>query len=155
VFELLVIEDNAADVRLMKEALRLWTTPHCIHVADDGEEATHFLWSRGKHAGAPRPDLVLLDINLPKRNGFEVLWDMKMDRHLREIPVVVFSSSTSQTDIRRAYECYANCYISKPRDLEDLFKIFHELETFWFRSATLPRDVIEKESIEDGCEGSD
>jgi CheY-like chemotaxis protein len=135
--QLLIVEDNPGDVRLMKEALRLWTTRHCVHVADDGAEAIDFLRGRANHGGAPRPDLVMLDINLPQRSGIEVLCEIKQDPALWDIAVIMFSSSASNADIRRAYECHANCYIVKPSELDLFFNVLQWVESFWLRTATL------------------
>jgi len=147
--QLLLVEDNPADVRLLKEAIRLWTTPHCIHVADDGVEAIDFLRRQANHAGAPRPDLVLLDINLPQRNGLDVLCEVKMDSELRDIAVIVFSSSASSSDVNRAYECHANCYISKPSDLDAFFDALRWVESFWLRTATLAPPIAPGSGISD------
>lgn len=154
-FHLLIVEDNPADVRLMKEALRQWTTPHCIHVADDGIEALDYLLGRVNHFHAPRPDMVILDLNLPKRSGIEVLCDMKSDESLRAIPVVVFSSSTSESDVNRAYECNANCYIAKPIDLDGYFSDFLAIERFWAQTATLPRSAAPARTGDSNPEGAD
>ena len=138
VFRILHVEDNPADVRLLREVLRFWEVPHSIHVAQDGAEALDYLAQTGDEPAAPRPDLVLLDLNLPKIHGFDVLAEVKADPKLRSIPILVLSSSASAIDISRAYECRANCYIEKPTEFEEYFRVINTLRHFWFGLAQLP-----------------
>jgi chemotaxis family two-component system response regulator Rcp1 len=135
--KVLIVEDNPGDVELAKEALRETSLTLDLHVAEDGEEALHVLRNEGPEA--PRTDLVLLDLNMPKVSGHEVLEEMKNDPELRLIPVVVFTSSSSREDIEAAYDRYANCYITKPGDLDDLMDVVRAIETFWLTVVRLPR----------------
>ena len=137
--EVLIVEDNAGDVELAKEALRDTSFPVNLHVARDGEEAMHFLRHEVDEAGVPLADLVLIDLNMPKKNGHEVLEEMKKDADLRLIPVIVFTSSSAREDIERAYDRYANCYITKPGDLDELVKVVRAIESFWLNVVRLPR----------------
>lgn len=138
--EVLLVEDNPGDVRLTREALREGKMRINLHVASDGVEALDFLRSRGPHADAVRPDLILLDLNLPKKDGREVLEDIKADPALRFIPVVVLTSSQAEQDIRRAYDLHANCYVTKPVDLDQFFHVVRSIEDFWFTIVKLPSD---------------
>jgi CheY-like chemotaxis protein len=136
--EILLVEDNPADVRLTREALgsdRLWAN---LAVAKDGVEAMAYLRREGKFAGVTRPDLVLLDLNLPRKDGREVLAELKADADLRLIPVVILTSSSDDEDIARAYGLHANCYITKPVDLRQFIKIVESIEDFWFTIVKLP-----------------
>ena len=135
----LLVDDNPADVDLGREALR--ATFDRIHVESvgDGEEALAFLKRTGIHAEKSRPDLVILDLNLPKKDGRAVLAEVKADADLRTIPIVVFSTSCSPPDIGRSYELGANCYVSKPGNLKDYLAAVQSIEQFWFGSARLPR----------------
>jgi CheY-like chemotaxis protein len=145
--ELLLVEDNPADVRLTMEALRSAEAAPRVHVAGDGEEAIAFLRGEGEHAGRPRPDLVLLDLNLPRMDGCEVLAAVKSDRALRAIPVLVLSTSADERDVRRCYELHANCFITKPVDLIEFFDIIAMIERFWLGAVRLP-DAVERTSPE-------
>lgn len=140
--EVLIVEDNPGDVELAKEALRDTSFPVNLHVARDGEEAMHFLRHEVDESGVPLADLVLLDLNMPKKNGHEVLEEMKKDADLRLIPVIVFTSSSAREDIERAYDRYANCYITKPGDLDELVKVVRAIESFWLNVVRLPRRVV-------------
>jgi len=111
-----------------------------LHVASDGMEATSFLWRQGKHANAPRPDLVLLDLNLPKKGGREILEEIKLDPSLKSIPVVVLTTSTAEEDILRSYQLHANCYITKPVDLDQFLKVIKTIDNFWLAIVKLPSD---------------
>jgi two-component system response regulator len=135
----LIVEDNPGDVELAKEALRETSLTLDLHVAEDGEEALEFLKREGEFAEAPFVDLVLLDLNMPKKTGHEVLDEMKGDRDLRLTPVVVFTSSSSREDIEGAYDRYANCYITKPADLDELVNVVRAIESFWLTVVRLPR----------------
>jgi CheY-like chemotaxis protein len=136
--EVLLVEDNPGDVRLTREALKEGKIRNHLHVARDGVEALAFLRRQGEHAGAPRPDLILLDLNLPRKDGREVLTEIKDDVSLRQIPVVVLTSSQAEEDIVRAYDLHANCYISKPVDLDQFINVVRSIEDFWFTVVKLP-----------------
>jgi two-component system, chemotaxis family, response regulator Rcp1 len=136
--EILLVEDNPGDVRLTREALREGKVRNNLHVAADGVEAGQFLRREGKFANAVRPDLILLDLNLPRKDGREVLEDIKSDPALRHIPVVVLTSSQAEQDILRAYELHANCYVTKPVDLDQFIHVVHSIEDFWFTIVKLP-----------------
>ncbi len=138
--EILLVEDNPGDVRLTQEALNDGKVRNNMHVAEDGVEAVAFLRREGKYADAPRPDLILLDLNLPKKDGREVLADIKTDEDLKRIPVVVLTTSKAEQDIFRAYDQHANCYITKPVDLDQFITIVKGIEDFWFTIVKLPSD---------------
>jgi two-component system, chemotaxis family, response regulator Rcp1 len=140
--EVLLVEDNPGDVRLVREALKESGFPGHLNVATDGEEATDILWNRGDHENDPRPDLILLDLNLPGKNGRAVLQEIKTDPDLRRIPVAVFSTSGAQSDLDHAYNCHANCYIRKPSDLDEYMQVVRSIERFWTTVATLPRSIV-------------
>lgn len=136
--EILLVEDNPGDARLTREALAMSKLRNNLHLARDGEEALAFLRREGRFAGAPAPDLILLDLNLPRRSGREVLEEVKKDVALMHIPVVVLTSSQAEEDIMRSYQLHANCFITKPVDLEQLNKVVQGIEQFWFTLVTLP-----------------
>jgi chemotaxis family two-component system response regulator Rcp1 len=136
--EVLLVEDNPGDVRLTREALKEGKIRNNLHVAKDGVEALAFLRREGPNAGAPRPDVILLDLNLPRKDGREVLTEVKRDPALRQIPVVILTSSQAEEDICRAYDLHANCYISKPVDLDQFIKVVKSIEDFWFTVVKLP-----------------
>jgi two-component system, chemotaxis family, response regulator Rcp1 len=136
--ELLLVEDNPGDVLFTEEALRDLSAPVHLNIVGDGEEALLFLRRIGGFASAPRPDLILLDLNLPKISGAEVLAEVKRDPLLRRIPVVVFTTSDSEDDIRRTYDLHANCYITKPTGLNGYTEAMRSLENFWLSTAELP-----------------
>ena len=137
--EILLVEDNPADVRLTQEALREGKVRNNLHVARDGVEALEFLRRQGKFAGSPRPDLVLLDLNLPRKDGRQVLAELKAIPKLRHIPVVVLTTSEAEQDIVKSYELHANCYITKPVDLDKFVEIIHGIENFWLSIVKLPQ----------------
>ena len=137
--QVLLVDDNPADVDLAREAFAGGRHQSQISDVADGEEAMAFLHRVGQYANAVRPDLVILDLNLPKKDGRAVLAEAKADVNLRVIPVVVFSTSRSMLDITRSYELGANCYVSKPGNLDDYFLAVQAIEEFWFGSASLPR----------------
>jgi chemotaxis family two-component system response regulator Rcp1 len=141
--EILLVEDNSGDAKLALEALKVGRLRYEAHVVEDGEQAISFLRREGEYADAPRPDIILLDLNLPKKDGRQVLAEIKEDENLKRIPVVVFTASRSEDDMLRAYDLRANCYITKPSDIEQLFKIVRDIENFWFTVVRLPR--MEKE----------
>lgn len=136
--DILLVEDNPGDARLTREALAMSKVRNRLHHARDGEEALSFLKRQGPFAQAPTPDLVLLDLNLPRRDGREVLEDIKNDPALKHIPVVILTSSQAEEDILRSYRLHANCFITKPVDLEQLTKVVHGIEQFWFTLVKLP-----------------
>jgi len=136
--EILLVEDNPGDVRLTKEALKEGRFANLINVAVDGFEAMAFLRREGKYANASRPDLILLDLNLPKKNGREVLAEIKADSNLKRMPVVVLTSSQAEKDIVATYNLHANCYITKPVDFEQFICVVRSIEDFWFAVVKLP-----------------
>jgi CheY-like chemotaxis protein len=139
--EILLVEDNPGDARLTREALAFSKVRNNLHNARDGEEAIAFLRRQGAYADAPTPDLILLDLNLPRRDGREVLEDIKQDPALMHIPVVILTSSQAEEDIIRSYRLHANCFITKPVDLEQLTKVVQGIEQFWFTLVRLPPEV--------------
>jgi CheY-like chemotaxis protein len=136
--EILVVEDNPGDVLLTQEALRDDKLRVKLNIVNDGEEALDFLYHRGIHILAPRPDLILLDLNLPKKDGREVLAEIKNTSNLKSIPVVILTTSEAEEDILRAYALNANCYVQKPIDLEQFIKVVKNIESFWFTVVKLP-----------------
>ena len=138
VIDILLVEDNPGDVRLAEEALKESKVHNNMFVVKDGVEAMEFLRRRGKYANVPRPDLILLDLNLPRKSGREVLAEVKTDDSLKRIPVVVLTVSRDEQDILRAYDLHANCYITKPIDFEQFIKITKTIEEFWLTIVRLP-----------------
>ena len=136
--EILLVEDNAGDVRLTKEALKEGKVYNNLHWAKDGVEALEFLRREGKHAKAPRPDIILLDLNLPKKDGREVLSEIKSDDQLKHIPVVILTTSKAEQDVLRSYKLHANCYITKPVDLGKFIVVVQSIDRFWLTVVTLP-----------------
>jgi len=136
--EILMIEDNPGDVRLAREALREGKVRNHLSVASDGVEGLAFLRREGMYQDAPTPDLLLLDLNLPRKNGREVLAEIKADPRLRHIPAVILTSSRAEQDVAQAYELMANCYVVKPVDLPQLIAVMQSIEHFWFQVVTLP-----------------
>ncbi len=138
IIEILLVEDNPGDVDLIKIGLEDAKVLNKLHVVTDGLEAMKFLRGEDIYANAPCPDLILLDLNLPRKSGKEVLQEIKVDPKLQAIPVVILTSSEADEDICRAYELHANCYISKPVDFEQFVKVVQSLEHFWFTVVKLP-----------------
>lgn len=136
--EILLVEDNPADVRLTVEALKEEKMYNNLHIVNDGEEALFFLRRQGKYANAVRPDLILLDLNLPKVDGREVLKEIKNDEKLMQIPVVVLTVSKADEDILKSYNLHANCYITKPVDLKQFIKVVRSIQDFWLTIVKLP-----------------
>jgi len=136
--EILLVEDNPADVRLLQEALAETKARYRLHVATNGEEAVDFVFQRNGFRGVPRPDLILLDFNLPRKNGAEVLEELKREPRFKKIPVVVLTSSRSEYDINSAYEHGANCYLRKPNTLDQIYDLAHTLSHHWLELALLP-----------------
>ena len=137
--EILLVDDNVGDVVLTKEALKSASFTNRVSTAHDGVEAIEFLHRRGKFENAPKPDLVLLDINMPRKNGCEVLNEIRHDEELKLLPVIILTSSEAEDDIRRAYELHANCFVTKPVDLDEMVKVVHAVDHFWTTIAKLPR----------------
>jgi two-component system, chemotaxis family, response regulator Rcp1 len=135
---ILLVEDNLGDIRLIQEVLKESSLPHQLLAVRDGVAAIDFLFKRGEYTDAPRPDLIVLDLNLPKKDGREVLAEIKTNSSFKRIPVVVLSTSRNEEDIIQSYELHVNCYISKSRNLKELFKIVKDIETFWLNTVTLP-----------------
>ena len=138
--EILLVEDNPADVRLMQEGLKDAKLYNSISVVYDGVEALAFLRKEGSYASTPRPDLILLDLNLPRKDGREVLQEIKSDKQLRQIPVVILTCSEAEQDIVKAYDSHANCYITKPADFDQFVKVVRSIEDFWFTIVRLPTE---------------
>jgi chemotaxis family two-component system response regulator Rcp1 len=136
--EILLVEDSPTDQLFAREALAAASLPHRLHVVDDGVEALLFLRQSGVYADRPRPDIVLLDLNLPRKDGREVLAEVKADAHLSTIPVIVLTTSGSDEDVTRAYGLRANCYVSKPVDFEQFKRVIQAIQLFWFEVARLP-----------------
>lgn len=138
--EILLIEDSPGDVRLTIEALKEAKVLNNLSVATDGVEAMEVLHRKGNHGAKPRPDLILLDLNLPKKDGREVLAEIKADPSLKRIPVVVLTTSRADEDVVRAYDLHANCYITKPVDFKQFIKVVQSIEDFWLTVVKLPRN---------------
>ncbi len=138
--EILLVEDNPGDERLTREALREGKVYHNLHWVKDGVQAMEFLRRQGKYAAVPRPDIVLLDLNLPKKDGREVLEEIKTDEDLKRIPVVVLTTSKAEEDVLRTYNLHANCYVTKPVDLEKFIVVVKSIDMFWLTVVTLPPD---------------
>lgn len=137
--EILLVEDNPGDVRLTREALRDAKVRNNLHVVEDGIRAIEFLRREGEYASAVRPDLILLDLNLPRMSGREVLQEIKADPDLLQIPVVVLTSSQAETDIASSYALHANCFVTKPVDLDQFIHVVRSLEDFWLTIVRLPK----------------
>ncbi len=136
--EILLVEDNPGDVRLTQEVLKDGKFMNHLSVVDDGVSALQYLRRQGKYRDAMRPDMVLLDLNLPGKDGREVLGEMKTDPFLRRIPVVILTTSSAEADVLKSYDLYANCYIVKPVDLEQFVKVVRSIEDFWLSVVKLP-----------------
>lgn len=142
--EILLVEDNPGDADLAREALATGKVLNHLNVVADGEEAMAYLRRQGKYAKSTRPDLVLLDLNLPKMDGRQVLAEIKSDEVLKSIPVVILTTSAAETDIIKSYSLHANCYITKPIDLDQFMKVVQATEEFWFNIVTLPKNGAAK-----------
>ncbi|MBF0276323.1 MAG: response regulator [SAR324 cluster bacterium] len=136
--DILLVEDNPGDIRLTEEALKESKIVNTLHVVMDGVQALNYLFRKGIYADARLPNLILLDLNLPKKNGREVLKEIKKDSLLRLIPVVILTTSKADEDVLKSYSLHANCYITKPVDLERFIEIVRSIENFWFRVVELP-----------------
>jgi CheY-like chemotaxis protein len=141
--EILLVEDNPGDVRLTREGLQRGKIANNLNVVGDGESAMAYLRRQGEYAAAAAPDLVLLDLNLPGKDGREVLGEIKADPDLKSTPVVVMTSSEAEEDIIRSYMCHANCYITKPVDLQQFLKVVASIEDFWLTIARLPLAITQ------------
>ncbi len=139
--EILLVDDNPGDIRLTQEALKDSKVLNNLHVVEDGLEALKYLRKKGEFKNEVAPDLILLDLNLPKRNGREVLSEIKEDELLKHIPVVILTISRAEEDIFKSYELHANCYITKPVDMNQFIKIVRSIESFWFSIVKLPQNV--------------
>ena len=138
-FHILLVEDNPGDVRLMKEALGANGVNQELHVVTDGDQAVRFLQRRPPYEYAVRPDLIFLDLNLPKKDGREVLADVKADSELRRIPIIVLTTSEADRDVQNAYNLYANCYVRKPADLDEYLHVVRACEVFWSKIVVLAK----------------
>ena len=136
--EILLVEDNPGDVRLTEEAFKEGKLSNNLSVAGDGVEALAFLRQEGEYASSPRPDLILLDLNLPLKSGHEVLREIKSDPAIRRIPVIILTTSSAEQDILSTYDLHANCHITKPVDLNQFIKIIQSIESFWLSTVELP-----------------
>jgi two-component system, chemotaxis family, response regulator Rcp1 len=136
--EVLLVEDNPSDVRLTREAMKEGTVVNNLHVVGDGQAAIDFLTRKPPYQNAPRPDLVLLDLNLPKKSGREVLAEIKANDSLKTIPIVVLTTSKAEEDVAGTYKLHANCFITKPVDLDKFIAVVHQVENFWLEVVRLP-----------------
>jgi CheY-like chemotaxis protein len=136
--DILLVEDNPADARLTVEALKDGKLSNTLHIVEDGVEAMAYLRKEGKYAAAVRPDIILLDLNLPRKDGREVLAEIKADENLKRIPVVILTTSKAEQDIVKTYNLHANCYITKPVDLDQFINVVKAIEDFWFTIVKLP-----------------
>lgn len=136
--EILLVEDNPVDVLMTRHALQEAKVYNNLYVMEDGEEAMDFLYRNGNYADAPRPDLILLDLNLPKKSGREILTEIKQDPRLLHIPVVVLTTSEEERDIAMCYQLHGNCFITKPVDMEQFTQVIKSIEGFWFTIVKLP-----------------
>ena len=136
--EILLVEDSPSDVEFTVEALKEAKIRNHLSIAEDGVQAMEFLHRQGQFTQAPRPDLIMLDLNLPRKDGREVLAELKADDHLKMIPVVVLTTSRAEQDVLRAYELHANCYITKPVDFQQFLNVVRSIESFWLFVVTLP-----------------
>jgi CheY-like chemotaxis protein len=137
--EILLVEDNPGDVDLTKEALLDAKVRNRLHVVDDGAKALDFLFQKGIYSEVPRPDIILLDLNLPKKDGRQVLSEIKAEPLLKDIPVVILTTSQADEDILRSYQLHANCYITKPVDFKQFLKVVKSIEEFWLTVVKLPK----------------
>jgi CheY-like chemotaxis protein len=138
VIDILLIEDNSGDARLAKEALKESKVKNRLHIVKDGMAATDFLFKRNDYKDAPRPDLIILDLNLPKKHGHEVLAEVKADEDLKRIPVIILTISKTEEDILKTYNLHANCYITKPLDFDKFIEVVKSIEDFWLTVVKLP-----------------
>lgn len=137
--DILLVDDDAGDCRLVQESLRDSKRISKVNVVNDGDEAIAYLKGKGEHKKASRPDLVLLDLNMPKKDGFETLKDIRADRELSDLPVIILTTSTDERDVQKSYKLHASCFVSKPTKLDDFNRVLHEIESFWAGTARIPR----------------
>jgi CheY-like chemotaxis protein len=142
--EILIIEDNEGDIGLIEEVFEEAKIRNKLHIVEDGEEAVLYLRGEGKFSGFPRPDIILLDLNLPKKDGREVLREIKEDSNLKIIPVVILTTSNAEKDILRAYDLHANAYVTKPLDFDQFIKVIDSIEKFWLEIVELPTKYGQK-----------
>ena len=142
VIDILIVEDNPGDVRLTREALKEGKVLNTLHVVEDGFEALAFLKHEGQYAKSAHPDIILLDLNLPRMDGRELLAKIKTDPNLRRTPVVILTTSKAEEDIIKSYDLHANCYITKPMDMEHFITVIKSIEDFWFTIVKLPPDEV-------------
>ncbi|MFA6924621.1 MAG: response regulator [Bacteroidales bacterium] len=136
--DILIVEDNSGDARLIREVLKEGKIMNSLHIVKDGVEAMEFLYKKGKYENTPNPDLIILDLNLPRKDGREVLAEIKENNELKKIPIVIMTTSQAEEDILRSYNLHANCYITKPLDLNQFIKVVKSIEDFWFSVVKLP-----------------
>ena len=136
--QILLVEDNPGDARLARQGLRQCKIPNDLHTVDDGVKAMAFLYRQGEYATVPRPQLILLDLNLPRKDGREVLREIKEDADLKAIPVIILTTSRAEEDINKTYSLHANCYVTKPLDLPQFLDAVKSIEDFWFSTVKLP-----------------
>jgi two-component system, chemotaxis family, response regulator Rcp1 len=139
--DILLVEDNMGDIELEREALGMGKLHNTLHVVQDGVAAMDFLRKLGKYGKSPRPDLIILDLNLPKKDGRQVLAEIKEDEDLKRIPVIILTSSRAEEDILKTYNLHANCYIAKPIDLHQFLHVVQSIEEFWLSIVVLPNGV--------------
>lgn len=138
--DILLVEDNPVDARILEAYVANAGTQYKLHVVTTGEKALSFLYRGVEFTDAPRPDVVLLDLNLPEMTGFDVLAAVKQHAHLRDIPVIVLTGSADETDVKKAYSLQANCYLTKPQDPEGFDRLLRAIDEFWLKQATLPKE---------------
>jgi CheY-like chemotaxis protein len=138
IVDILLVEDNSGDARLAQEALKDSKVRNKLHIVPDGMAATDFLFNRGDYKDAPKPDLIILDLNLPKKDGREVLAEIKGDENLKRIPVVILTISRAEEDILKTYNLHANCFITKPLNLDKFLEVVKSIEDFWLTIVKLP-----------------
>jgi chemotaxis family two-component system response regulator Rcp1 len=143
--EILLVEDNEGDARLARESLKESEITNNVHHVTDGVEALNFLYNKGTYKEAPRPDLILLDLNLPRKDGREVLAEIKKDNNLKRIPVVVLTISSDEQDVFKTYNLHVNCFITKPIDLDQFFKVVRSIKDFWLTVVKLPPNGYKKD----------
>ncbi len=153
VIDILVVEDNSGDARLIKEVLNDNKIFSSFYLAKDGVEAMDFLKKKGQFKSVPKPDLIILDLNLPRKDGREVLAEIKTDEELKHIPIVIMTISQAEEDILKSYNLHANCYITKPIDLNQFIKVVKSIEDFWFSVVKLPPKFEETDSEKNGIRG--
>jgi chemotaxis family two-component system response regulator Rcp1 len=139
--EILMADDSPSDQAMTQEAIRQSKLFNKLHVVDDGEQAIQFLRKEGKFSGAPTPDLILLDLNMPRKTGYEVLAEIKKDPRWQHIPVVILTSSSAELDVMNSYKLQANCYVVKPIDFDRFSEVVHSIEYFWFSTVKLPGKI--------------